>query len=190
VIERLASWDSSLFFFLNSTNALWLNPIMVFFSSQLIWIPLILFIFLLSYRELPKKQLFLFILFLLLSIIASDATSSYIFKNIFKRLRPCRVEEIKLVMNSFGQKCGGRFGFVSSHAANSFVLLSFFFSSLKNTKKIYHLAWILPFVVSYSRIYLGVHFPADVTVGALIGIVWGIVFSSFFKTSKLRGQSS
>lgn len=190
MIDKLVSVDTSVFIFLNSLNATWLNPVMVFLSGQLIWAPIIALLLFLSYRKLPRKQFYLFVFFLFLAIMASDVTSSYIFKNIFKRLRPCRIAEIKLLMNNFGQKCGGRFGFVSSHAANSFVLISFFLNSFNKTKFSYHLMWIIPFIVSYSRIYLGVHFPGDIAVGACIGIAWGYVFASLFKRNKLWSEST
>jgi undecaprenyl-diphosphatase len=190
VIESLSVWDTKLFFFVNSLSASWLNPIMVFFSSQLIWTPLITFILYISLKEFPRKQFYLFLLFLLFAIIASDVTSSYILKNITKRLRPCRVEDIKLVMNSFGQKCGGRFGFVSSHASNSFAILTFSVLALKKLKGIFHLIWIFPFLVSYSRIYLGVHFPGDILGGALVGTAWGIIFAQILKRTQLWGQTA
>ena len=187
--DSFSLWDTKLFFFLNSFNASWLNPIMVFFSGQLIWVPLVAIILYFSFREFPRHQFYLFLFFLFLTIIASDITSSYILKNISKRLRPCRIEEIKLLMNSFGQKCGGRFGFVSSHAANSFAILTFSFLTLKRLKGFFHLIWIIPFLVSYSRIYLGVHFPGDILGGSFVGISWGIIFAQILKKTKLWSQT-
>lgn len=188
MIEILSHWDTKTFFFLNSFNAGWLNPIMIFFSSQIIWVPLIAFFLFISFKEFPRNKFNLYIFFLILTLIASDVTSSYILKNIFKRLRPCREEDIKLLIYSFGQKCGGRFGFVSSHAANSFAILTFSFLMLKKIKRIFHLLWIIPVLVSFSRIYLGVHFPGDLLGGAFIGILWAVVFTQILKRSKLWGQ--
>lgn len=190
MIDSFSSWDTKLFFLVNSLNASWLNPVMVFFSGQLIWLPLIAFILYFSFREFSKKQLLLFLLFLFFAIIASDVTSSYILKNVFKRLRPCRIEDVKLLMNSFGQKCGGRFGFVSSHAANSFAILTFSFLTLKTLKGPFYLIWIIPVIVSFSRIYLGVHFPGDILGGAFIGVCWGIIFAQIMKNTKLWRQTT
>lgn len=121
-------------------------------------------------------------LFLILAIIASDVTSSYLLKNIVNRLRPCREIDLKPLIYSFGQKCGGKFGFVSSHAANSIALVFFSIRSLNFEKKWIYGLWIIPVLVGYSRIYLGVHYPGDIAGGMLVGLFWGYVFSKMYKT--------
>lgn len=190
MIESLSQLDRSLFLLINSWNATWLNPIMVFFSGQLIWIPFILLIFYLAYSKLDKKSFSLFLLFMALTIIASDVSASYLMKNIFQRLRPCKVAELSALINNFGQKCGGRFGFVSSHAANSICILVFSFLSLQITNKKVYLLWLLPLIVSFSRIYLGVHYPGDIIGGLLIGTFWGSVMAWFFRNKNLGRQSA
>lgn len=180
--ESLQAIDRSLFLLLNSFHSTWLDPVMVFFSGQAIWIPFIGYFFWHSYRHVGKRTTLYFALFLLLALIASDVTSSYILKNITNRLRPCRELDLKPLIYSFGQKCGGKYGFVSSHAANSIALVLFSIRSLKFEKKWIYLLWIVPFIVAYSRVYLGVHYPGDILGGALVGIFWGFVFSSFFRS--------
>ncbi len=190
MIEALASFDQEIFLTLNSWNAEWLNPVMIWFSKEIIWVPFVAFILSLAYRQLGQKSFFIFLLFLCLTVVASDTTSSYLLKNIFKRLRPCKVEELKHAMNVFGQKCGGRFGFVSSHAANSISILAFSFLALKiKNPKIYWL-WLLPLIVGYSRIYLGVHFPGDVLGGIMVGGLWGATLALFFKSHESWGKST
>lgn len=181
MIEKLSLIDKELFFLINSWNTTWLNPFMVFISGQIIWVPFIGLILYFAYTKNEKKTFSLFILFMLLGLIASDVTSSYILKNIVQRLRPCRVAEIKALINNFGQKCGGRFGFVSSHAANSIFLLIFSFIVLEfKSKRVYFLL-IIPLLVGLSRIYLGVHYPGDVLGGIFVGTFWGIILAGFFK---------
>jgi undecaprenyl-diphosphatase len=185
VIEGLASVDTSLFLFLNSVNFESLNRIMEILSGQLVWLPFIAYIIWSAKRRLPKKDVLQFILFLLLILVVTDVTSSYIVKNIFERLRPCREVELLPLIQQFGQKCGGKYGFVSSHAANSFSLVLFSFLSLNWSgilkQRWNYLLWCMPFLVGYSRIYLGVHYPGDIAGGYFIGGVWAWVFAWFYK---------
>jgi undecaprenyl-diphosphatase len=181
VIESLNLLDRTLFLAINSLNAPWLNPVMKYISGQLVWIPFISIIIWNSKKFEDSKKMGIFIAFMLLTIMASDVTSSYIIKNLAERLRPCRVADLKLLIQAFGQKCGGRFGFVSSHAANSMALVCFSLFSLPKRPKYLHLLWALPFIVGWSRIYLGVHYPGDILCGLMIGIMWGFFFSKLFE---------
>ncbi len=151
-------------------------------SGQALWAPFIGYFFWHAYRRLGKAETILFGVFLVLTIIASDTSSSYLLKNIFQRFRPCRELDLKPLIYSFGQKCGGKYGFVSSHAANSVALVLFSIRGLELTGKFWKLIWALPLFVAYSRIYLGVHYPGDVLGGALIGAGWAWAFSSFYRS--------
>ena len=129
---------------------------------------------------LSRRQLGVFIIFLVLTLVLSDVTSSYILKNLVERMRPCRLEELKTLIHQFGQKCGGKYGFVSSHAANSTALVFFSLSSLKLPAR-FHLFWILVVLVCFSRIYLGVHYPGDILGGCLVGFSWAGLMSFVFR---------
>lgn len=176
MLEALKALDLSIFLYLNSFHAEWINPVMVVLSGQVIWIPFLALILWHSMKTLGKKPTLLFAVFLVLVVISSDVTSSYIIKNIFNRLRPCREQELLPFIYQFGQKCGGKFGFVSSHAANTFGIMSFSFLTLR-LRGLYLLLFLLPLLVSYSRIYLGVHYLGDILGGALIGICWSCILS-------------
>ena len=187
MIEFLAAQDRLLFLKLNAFHHPQLNSLMGLLSGQLIWLPMIVFFCWQAFRQIGKKQTGLFVLFLALALMASDVTASYLVKNIFNRLRPCREEDLKALIYLFGQKCGGKFGFVSSHAANSMALISFSLGSLR-LKRWSILLWILPLVVSYSRIYLGVHYPGDIIGGMMVGLWWGLLISWCFKKIKAPGE--
>jgi undecaprenyl-diphosphatase len=114
-------------------------------------------------------------LFITALILLADQTSVHLFKNMFERLRPCHNPMITDFVHTVHGKCGGQFGFVSSHAANSFALAVF--SGLLLKSKYRYFLPLMVFwaaVVSYSRIYLGVHYPADVLGGAILGSILGI----------------
>lgn len=182
MIESLNALDRTLFLSLNSLHSSVLDSFMLFLSGQMIWIPLIGYFFWYSFKLSGKKTTLFFILFLLLALVASDVTSSYLIKNIFTRLRPCRNLDMQPLIYSFGQKCGGKFGFVSSHAANSVALIYFSIRSLKFERKWIYLLWFIPATVGFSRIYLGVHYPGDILGGTLVGILWAFVFSKMFRS--------
>lgn len=183
MIDSISALDKSFFLFLNSFHHHLLNPIMLVLSGQMIWIPFIGFFFWYCFKQNGRKGTLFFGLFLALTLVASDAFSSYILKNIFNRFRPCREIDLKPLIYSFGQKCGGKYGFVSSHAANSFALIWFSLSTLKFQKKLFYLFWLGPLLVSYSRIYLGVHYPGDILGGFIVGGIFAQIFSMFFKNT-------
>ena len=109
---------------------------------------------------------------MILAVTLADQVSVHLFKNTFQRLRPCHEPALNGLVHLFNGECGGKFGFVSSHATNSFnfALLSLLFIR-KRWYTISIILWAL--VIGYSRIYLGVHYPGDVICGSLLGALVG-----------------
>lgn len=119
------------------------------------------------------KRTFIILIFIGLMILCCDQLAN-VFKHGFQRLRPCHDPEI---INSIRKViCGGSYGYFSAHAANSFALATFFFQLLKPYYKGIYALFIWAILVSYSRIYLAVHFPGDVITGAFFGVIFGILF--------------
>ena len=171
MLERL---DQQLFLFLNSCYSPFWDKVMHAISGILIWIPLYLTI--LIYLGLKYRRKFIIILlFIILAATLADQLSVHLFKNVFHRLRPCHEPSLEGLVHLVNGQCGGLYGFVSSHAANSFnvALLSLLFIR-KRWFTILIILWAL--TVGYSRIYLGVHYPGDVICGSFQGalIGWGI----------------
>ena len=180
MINFLNKLDLNLFLWMNGPHLPVLDQFMVFLSGQIVWVPMIAFFIWKGRATLERRKFYIFALFTLLTLVLSDVTSSYIIKNLITRLRPCRLEELQPLIYQFGQKCGGKFGFVSSHAANSVALVLFSVRALNLTGK-FHLLWILPVLVGYSRIYLGVHYPGDIIGGMIVGSSWALITSGLFK---------
>jgi undecaprenyl-diphosphatase len=171
MIETLLKWDNQLFLLLNGLHSPFWDTIMVFASGKFNWLLLYLFIIFFIVRKHGWKT-FWWLLTITLVVIATDQISVGLFKNVFQRLRPCHNPELQGLTHLVG-RCGGQYGFVSSHAANTFgvaVFLSLLFSKRWITFTL--LIWAA--FVSYSRIYLGVHFPGDVLCGAILGAGIGI----------------
>lgn len=181
MIERL---DQQLLLFLNSLNSPFWDHVMYAVSGKLIWAPLYMAI--LIYIGIKFKRKFLVILlFIVLGITLADQISVHLFKNIFQRLRPCHEPALEGLVHLVRGECGGKYGFVSSHATNSFyvALISLLFIG-KRWFTVFIVLWAS--VVGYSRIYLGVHYPGDVICGSMLGalIGWGIYKLYFYADYK------
>ena len=166
--------DQQLFLFLNSHNSPFWDQVMHAISGKVIWAPLYLTI--LIYLGFKYKRKFLIIiLFVILAVTLADQVSVQLFKNVFQRLRPCHEPALQGMIHLFNGECGGKYGFVSSHATNSFnvALLSLMFIK-KRWYTISIILWAL--IIGYSRVYLGVHYPGDVICGSLVGafVGWGV----------------
>ena len=151
---------------------------MYWISNKVFWIPFYILLLLLVVRQFKKKAL-LIVLSIVVLITLSDQGSGLIKRSI-ARYRPCHnlnIQEHVHLING----CGGKFGFVSSHAANAFALASFLSVLLKGRAKNFT-AFIFTWasVVSFSRIYSGVHYPADIVGGALLGCALGYLISSLY----------
>ena len=180
IIEFLKDIDTQLFLFLNGLHTPFFDVLFEYFSGRFFWIPLYALLFVIATLKLKWKMMY-FILAVVALIFLSDKISVYWFKEVFMRYRPCHNNDIAHLIHLV-DGCGGKYGFVSSHAANTFALAAFMGIILrKHFPKM--LLWMLVWatVVSYSRIYLGVHYPADIAVGGMLGILIGYAVAFILK---------
>lgn len=170
--ETLEAWDKALFLYLNGDAGPVWDRIMTLISEKLFWLPLYLLFLWLLYRAYGTKGALLALLAAAVSILLTDQSSVQLFKFQFERYRPCKNLVLENVHNPVA--CGGKFGFVSSHAANFFGIATLIGLALKHVhSRILLWLYLWAALIGYSRVYLGKHYPADVLFGAILGILIG-----------------
>ena len=167
--------DSRLFLVLNGLRTGWLDSVMVAITEMWPWIPLYFLLLFLVFRQYGKRGWWI-LLGVALVILCTDQLSAHVCKPLFHRLRPCFNPELEGLVHLPKGLPGGRYGFVSSHAANTFGVATFLTATLR--KKARWIGWVLycwAFLSSYSRIYVGVHYPGDILAGAVLGFLIGMI---------------
>lgn len=179
-MHEILQEDQELFLYLNNLGDSRFDNFWIMVSESWLWIPLYAIFLYLLYKHYRLRNMLFILIFITLGVTVSDQLSG-IFKYGIARLRPCHEPALDHMMREV--KCGGQFGFYSAHASNTFFIATFMSILLKKYYRF--LPWILfawAAMVSYSRIYLGVHYPADILMGTAMGILIG----GFFATLSLN----
>lgn len=186
MIEFLIQKDRSLFLFLNNLGSEQWDWFWLLITNKYSSVPLYLLLIGFFYKKQGVKKAILALLLLILTIAASDQLAQ-LFKYGFERLRPCYDDEIFPLMRLVKDGCGGKFSYFSAHASTGMALAVYLGLLYRNLlPKLIYILVVFAFLVGYSRIYIGVHFPLDVLTGFGIGTLLGILLYKAYK--KLEQQ--
>ncbi len=188
MIESLQQFDVELFLKIHRGMANpffdWLMPLL---RNRYFWAPLYLFIVIFCMMEYKKRGAHI-IGMLLITFALGDLTASRLIKPFVARLRPCNDLSLADLLIS-RVHCGSGFSFPSAHATNHFAIAVFLILVFYDKWK-----WILPiglawaFLISFSQIYVGVHYPIDTMAGALLGTAIGLLTGTIYRKIQQNKQ--
>lgn len=180
-METLSNIDSDIFLFLNGLHVDWLDKVMIAITQMWVWVPLYLLLIYWIVKQYGKRCWWIF-LAVGLVVLCSDQLSAHVCKPFFQRLRPCYNPDLQNLIYLPKGMAGGKYGFVSSHATNTFAVAAFLTAALRKKQNWMGVVlYLWAFVSSYSRIYLGFHYPGDILCGALLGILIGLILWKVFQ---------
>lgn len=178
-MEELIKFDQQLLLQLNGSDSLFWDGLMTGITSTVAWLPLAVVLLYVIIKNNTMREVGLIILLVAVAILLADQFSSSFCKPYFARFRPAQDPQLMYLVDVVNDYRGGRYGFISSHAANTFAVCIFLALLIRNV-------WVTCSLVvwaalcSYSRIYLGVHYPGDILFGALWGLIVGIILYLFY----------
>jgi undecaprenyl-diphosphatase len=183
MLDQLIEWDKEVLFFLNSFHTPWLDPVMLLITKTFFWLPLYAFLIFLLFKNFKKEAWFILICAAITLLLCDQITSTFM-KPYFARLRPSQDPSLVGLLHHVNGYKGGLYGFASGHAANTFGTAMFVWLTLRSVYKWIALIFVWAILMTYTRIYLGVHFPGDILVGGTIGLLCG--YLSYLISQRLR----
>ncbi|SDG62261.1 phosphatase PAP2 family protein [Psychroflexus sediminis] len=176
-------WDWELMVFLNNLSPDGLDSFWSFITYTKHWLPFYFFLLLLFFYKVDYRKGFLGVLVLLISVGFTHLLTE-LTKFLVQRNRPNLTEDIMANLKILYEPTN--FSFFSGHASTSFAATVFIYLVLKSRYKYLGFIFIWPVLFSLSRIFVGVHFPSDVIVGAFVGTLIAIICSKLYEASEKK----
>lgn len=169
MLEYLQQLDADLLCTLNGLNCPYADQLMWLISGKFSSALIIVVMLALLARKRNWRNILTLVVMIALVVLLADRISSGIIKPLVERLRPTHNPELQNIVHVVNDYRGGKFGFVSSHAANLFGIATLISLVVRNRGTwVAMMGWAA--IVSYSRIYLGVHYPGDILGGIVVGV--------------------
>lgn len=173
-LQQLIHFDQQLLLKLNGSDSLFWDGFMMTVTSTATWIPLALVLLYILIKNNNMRNVLFIVLMIALAVVIADQFASTFCKPYFKRFRPTHDPLLMSYVDVVNNYRGGKYGFISSHAANTFAVFVYVSLLIRNRcLAVSLLLWAS--LCSFSRIYLGVHYPGDILAGALSGSCVGAV---------------
>ena len=172
MVEKILVYERDLFFMLNGSDSPFLDRFMWIYSGKAVWLPLAFFILVVLLYKKKWRESILILLAIVLVITFCDQFASHVCKPIFTRFRPTHHPDFMDQVKTVFDYRGGRYGFISSHAANAFGFATFM-SLLFRYRLFTWTIFLWAALTAYTRVYLGVHFISDIVPGAIAGVFFG-----------------
>ncbi|PID68725.1 MAG: phosphatase PAP2 family protein [Flavobacteriales bacterium] len=173
MLEKVIAYDKEILVYLNSLGNSYWDGFWLFVTNQFYWSPVFLLILYLIFKHYGVKKGIAFILITAALVTFSDQFVNFT-KNYFQRLRPNNDPVLSEIIRL--TKRPGSYSFLSGHSTTSFAATTFIILTLRRHTKYIWFFILWPIVFAYSRIYLGVHYPLDIFVGMIVGILIGLLF--------------
>lgn len=195
-MDELIRFDQQLLLALNGSDSVWLDQVMLYVTRTSTWIPLFVALLLMLLRLRLWREVLMVVVCLALVVLLCDQFASSLCKPLFQRYRPSHEPALLGMVDLVNGRRGGLYGFISSHAANTFGVFMFTTLYLRRTLTSRWLLILSSVTVflwaclsSYSRIYLGLHYPGDIFFGILAGLFFGwLIYRLFTSASRFLYQ--
>ncbi len=181
--EQVEQWDRELFVYLNNLGIEQYDAFWIFVTNPSHWIPLYILFFLLFFLVFHWKKAFFSLLFLLATVFATWGFTNLV-KGLALRLRPNNSPDLVDLIRVLQEPTN--YSFFSGHASTSFAATTFVVLVIREKTNWIYLAYIWPVIFVMSRIYVGVHYPGDILVGMIVGIIFALVFFKLYLRSGRR----